>query len=169
MLKPMSSGVALVGDLELLLGLFLLAVRADDLAAGRRASTSRTPRNFSFDRIAARCSADEQLDAVELDLLRMAGRDHAVVVGELAVDDLAHELDVGEAEAHLVREDVDRHRVVDVGQELAELEHRLARQDHFLPRVVAGDRRGSPTTADGRRSRPPAACPCRSTSSMPFR
>ena len=83
----------------------------------------------------------------ELDPLRVTGGDHAVVVGELAVDDLARELDVGEAEAHLVREDVDRHRIVDVGEQLAELEHGLARQDHLLPLIVAGDGEARPRQA----------------------
>ncbi len=77
-------------------------------------------------------------------ILLVPGRDHAVVVGELAVDDLADELDVGEAEADLRGEDVDGHEVVDLGEQLAELEHRLAREDHLLPLVVAFDREARP-------------------------
>ena len=30
-----------------------------------------------------------------------------------------------------LREDVERHGIVDVGQQLAQFQHRLARQDHF--------------------------------------
>ena len=54
---------------------------------------------------------------------------------------------LAKAEADLVREDVDRHGVVDVGQQLAELEHRLARQDHLLPLVIAGDGETRPSEA----------------------
>ena len=78
------------------------------------------------------------------DPLGVGRRDHAVVVGELAVDHLAHELDVREAEPDLVRENVERQRIVDVGEQLRELEHGLARQDHFLPLIIAGDRDARP-------------------------
>ena len=48
--------VAGVLHFDLLLRLLLLGVGGDDLQAAS-VSTQRTPRNFSFDRIAARCSA----------------------------------------------------------------------------------------------------------------
>jgi hypothetical protein len=60
---------------------------------------------------------------------------------------LLDELDVGEREAHLVREHVERDGIVDVGRELAELEHRLARQDDFLSLIVAGDPEARPRQA----------------------
>ena len=50
-------------------------------------------------------------------------------------------------EAHLVREHVERDGIVDVAEELAELEHRLARQDDFLALIVTGDREARPRKA----------------------
>ena len=64
--------------------------------------------------------------------------------GNLPSTTLRDQFDVGEAEAHLVGEDVERDRVVGVGEQLAQFQHRLARQDHFLPRVVAVDGNAGP-------------------------
>src|SRR5207253_1969535 len=72
--------------------------------------------------------------------LGMAARNDAVVIGKLSVDDLADELDIREPESDLIREHVDRDRRLALLEELAELEHRLARQDHLLTGVAAGNR-----------------------------
>ena len=56
-------------------------------------STQRTPRNFSFDRIAARCSAWRSGSRSSCELVLVPRRDDAVVVRELAVDHLRDELD----------------------------------------------------------------------------
>ena len=61
----------------------------------------------------------------------MGLRDHALVVGELAVDELGDELDRAEAEHGLVAGEHDLERVVVVGELAGEFEHGLARQDGF--------------------------------------
>ena len=80
----------------------------------------------------------------ERDPLAVAGGNHAVVVRELAVDHFAHEFDVREAEPDLVREDVEGQRIVGIREQLGQFEHGLARQDHFLPLIVARDRDACP-------------------------
>ena len=98
--------VALVVDGQLFLGLFLLAVRADDLELVGAEHDAHAA-EFLVGQDGGALQRGQELDAVELDVLAWPDRDHAVEVGKLAVDDLAHELDVGEAEAHLVGQDVD--------------------------------------------------------------
>ena len=60
--------------------------------------------------------------------------DDAVVVGELALDQLGDELHAVEAELGLVGGELHLDGAVLVAQQALEFEHRLARQDHFLLR-----------------------------------
>src|SRR6185437_4534792 len=76
---------ARVGDGKLLLGLFLLAVRADNLeliVAQNKAHAAE----FLVRKDRRTRQRREQRAAIELDLLPVPGRNHAVVVGKLAVD-----------------------------------------------------------------------------------
>ncbi len=70
----------------------------------------------------------------------MRSRNHLLVVGELALDDLGDDLDSCEGEARLVGTDRERDRLVGIAQELDQLEHRLARQDRFYRAMVAPER-----------------------------
>src|SRR6185436_12371865 len=100
------------------------------------ASTQRTPRNFSFERIAARSSAWRSGSRSTCSLfLCCAGITR--VVRELAVDELRHQLDRAEAERRLSGRKLDAHFVLAVGEQLRELENRLSRHDDFLARQVS--------------------------------
>src|SRR5947199_160941 len=59
----------------------------------------------------------EKLGARELDHLGMSRRDHPVVIRELAIHDLAHELDVGETEPDLVAENLHGHGILDLAEQ----------------------------------------------------
>src|SRR5690349_5054892 len=134
---------AAVRHRQLLLGLFLLAVRTDYLELIVSQNKAHAP-EFLVRQNRRALQRRQQRHAVELDALAVAGGNDPVVVGKLAVDDLRDELDVGEAEARLIREDVDRYRRVAVLEQLLELEHGLARQDHLGARIVAFDRDAGP-------------------------
>ena len=69
-------------------------------------------------------------------------RNDALIVGELAVDELGHQLDVAEAELRLGRRQHDVERLVVVGQLARQFEHGLARQDDLEAVVVGRDRFG---------------------------
>ena len=69
-------------------------------------------------------------------MLAVVDRYDPTVVGKLAVDDLADELQPAELELHLVAEQRHEHRVVGVLQQSPQFEHRLARQDDLVAHVA---------------------------------
>jgi hypothetical protein len=80
--------------------------------------------------------------ALQHDFLRMILRNHALVVGKLAVDQLGNQLDRTEAQSRLVAAEFDVDRVFGIGQLARQFEHGLARQDHVELVGHAGQRFG---------------------------
>ena len=69
--------------------------------------------------------------AVDEEFLVVGGRNHAVVVRELAVDQFREKRDIPEGEPGLLSTDFNLHRIIVVGQHLHKLHHGLAGQNCF--------------------------------------
>ena len=69
----------------------------------------------------------------------MTRRNDPVVIRKLAIDDLAHEFDVGEPEAHLIGQQIDSQFRLVVLEQFTQLEHRLARKNHLLTGIASRD------------------------------
>ena len=128
-MKPISSGGGLVVDLDLLGG------AAGVRAGGRERHHALGDRELDGPRLLGRDGRDAvdgvgELLARHVQDLVVAGRDHPLVVGEGAVDQLADQGDVadGEADAGVGKLDIDR--AVALVEQLADLAHGLARHDH---------------------------------------
>jgi len=67
------------------------------------------------------------------------GRNHALVIRELAVNQLGHQNDRAKGEAHLVRRQRNVQRIFVIEQQTVQFKHGLARQNHFLARQIGVD------------------------------
>ena len=107
-----------------------------------------TARVFSLAMVETRSTPAEKLFGIELQQLVVAGRDHPVVIGEGAVDQLAGEDRAAEAEADLGRRQRDLDRSLELLEQPVELVHGFARNDHVGHALGAvGPRHGDPGEA----------------------
>jgi hypothetical protein len=145
--------IAAVVDLELLHRLFLLGVRGGDAQRpGLEVDAHALELVARQDRSALQ--ALQQRRPAEGDSVLVVLRDDAVVVGELAFDELGDELHSGERELRLVRREAHLDRRVVVLQQPLQLEDGLARQDDLLLRDLLVERRLREREPMARRSRP---------------
>ena len=118
---------------------------------------SFTARVLSAEMVETRSTACANSLASSASDLVVAGRDHALIIGEGAVDQLGGEFHAAEGELDLGVRQRDLDRAVGVVQQPAQFGHRLARHDHARHvgrRRRAGRARSAP--AGGRRSPPRA-------------
>src|SRR6266849_7268272 len=96
-------GLAVVVDVKLFLGFFLLGVGADDL----KAAGADHPAHATKFLVRKYCSPLQRLleqQAIQDEVLLVVRRYYPRVVGKFSIDDLRNEVDPREAELHLVRQ-----------------------------------------------------------------
>jgi hypothetical protein len=92
--------------------------------------------------MAVRCSVASKRQAAQRDAVFVVLRDHAVVVGELALDQLGDELHALEGELGLVVGELHLDGAIGIAEQALHLDHGLARQDDLLARHLDIQRGG---------------------------
>src|SRR5471030_1123438 len=123
--------VAAVVDFKFFDGFFLVGVGRADLHAARGHDAAHALELVAGHDGGALQRA-QQLIAADGEFVFVALGDHPRVVGELALDQLGDQLDVGEGQLDLVGGDVQLHRLVVLFQQALQFDDGLARDDHFL-------------------------------------
>src|SRR5450830_96488 len=123
--------VATVVDFQFLDGFFLVRVGGRDLQRAGADDAAHALELIARHDGGALQGA-QQLVAADGEVVLVALRDHARVVGELALDQLGDQFDVREAQLDLVGGDVQLDRLVVLFQQALQLDDGLARDDHFL-------------------------------------
>ena len=122
---------ARVGDFQLFAGFFLLAVAACDFQAARGQLQANAAEFFVGENGGAFQRA-QQRGAVDDEDFVVVQRDDAVVVGEFAVDDFAHDGGVAALEAHLVVQQLNLDGFFGLVEQFHQFQHGFARQNHIL-------------------------------------
>ena len=163
--------VAVVVDLELSPRPLPAPGCAPGSSAYSRFSAKRMPRYFSFDRIAARCSAWRSILAICADhQLRGLARNHAAIFRESAVNQLRSEANVADLDANVIAADRYSQRRLPPPRIRCSSSTPLRGTITCWPRLAAASA-GPPRTTpdDGRQSRPHRSTFADVSSNRPFR
>ncbi|CWT45068.1 Uncharacterised protein [Neisseria meningitidis] len=132
---------ALIGDFDFFARFFLLVVAAHNAQQAGLQKQSRTAEFFIGKN---RCTFQraQQFCPRQHENLVVVQRNHAVEIGEFAVDDLADDGRAVALETHLFVQQLDLNRIVGVVQQFEQFQHRFARQNHFGARQIRINRAG---------------------------